>query len=174
MSGPAFHVREAVAADAEALLAHVRRILEEPGVCVTRSPDEFTTTVEEERELIARYAAADNSLFLVAEACASGELIGLLTLNGRTRRSLRHEVELVVNVAKPWRGRGVGAALITPAVEWAKRGGVITRIELKVFARNATAIRLYERLGFVLEGTRRRAVFKDGRYEDNHVMALLL
>jgi putative acetyltransferase len=83
-------------------------------------------------------------------------------------------VELVVNVAKPWRGRGVGTALITRAVEWAKRGGVIRRIELKVFTRNTTAIRLYERLGFALEGTRRRAVFKEGRYEDNHLMAMLL
>jgi RimJ/RimL family protein N-acetyltransferase len=174
VSEPAFRVREALAADAEALVAHVRRILEEPGVCVTRAPEEFTTTVEEEREMIARYAAADNSLFLVAEAAGSGELIGLLTLNGRTRRSLRHEVELVVNVAKPWRGRGVGTALITRAVEWARASDVITRVQLKVFTRNTTAVRLYERLGFVLEGTLRSAVFKDGRYEDNHLMAMLL
>jgi RimJ/RimL family protein N-acetyltransferase len=172
MSKPAFHVREAIPADAEPILAHVRRILEEPGVCITRAPDEFVTTVEQERRFIADYAAADNCLFLVAEA--GEELIGLLTLRGGTRRSLRHEVELVVNVAKDWRGRGVGTALITSAISWAKQAGVVSRMELKVFTRNKTAVRLYERLGFVIEGTRRKAVFKDGRYEDNYVMAMLL
>jgi RimJ/RimL family protein N-acetyltransferase len=171
-SAAKFQVREAAPADAEPLIAHVRRILEEPGVCITRAPDEFTLTLEQERKFIADYALADNCVFLVAEA--DGEIIGLLTLRGGTRRSLRHEAELVVNVAKEWRGRGVGTALIQHSIDWAKQTGVLTRIELKVFTRNKPAVRLYEHLGFVIEGTRRKAVFKDGRYEDNHVMALLL
>jgi RimJ/RimL family protein N-acetyltransferase len=36
------------------------------------------------------------------------------------------------------------------------------------------AVRLYERFGFVHEGVHRRAVFKDGQYEDNLSMAVLL
>lgn len=45
------------------------------------------------------------------------------------------------------------------------------RIELEVFASNARAIRLYERLGFVTEGVKRGARKLDGVYEDNVLMA---
>jgi len=51
---------------------------------------------------------------------------------------------------------------------------VITRVELQVFARNETAIRLYERFGSEVEGRRRRAVFRGGEYLDDLTMAVLL
>ncbi|HEY5436625.1 MAG TPA: GNAT family protein [Candidatus Limnocylindrales bacterium] len=38
---------------------------------------------------------------------------------------------------------------------------------------NPGARRVYERVGFVLEGTLRRAVFREGRYLDVHRMAIL-
>jgi len=47
------------------------------------------------------------------------------------------------------------------------------RIELEVFADNARAVHVYEKVGFHMEGTRRRAIFKFGRYQDLHVMGLL-
>src|SRR5688572_30794321 len=116
-------------------------------------------TVADEERFIAEYAAADNSVLLVADA-GDGDVIGILTCTGGKRRGDRHEVELALSVRKAWRGRGVGTALIHRAVQWAKASGVVTRIELKVFTRNAPAARLYERLGFAPEGVRRRAVFK--------------
>lgn len=47
------------------------------------------------------------------------------------------------------------------------------RIELEVYAENARAIHVYEKVGFQLEGTRRQAMFKFGRYQDLRVMGLL-
>jgi RimJ/RimL family protein N-acetyltransferase len=169
-----FRVRRAAPDDAAAVLAHVHALLAEPCVCVTRAPDEFVVTLDEERKLLAEYGSSDRSLFLIAEASDSKEVAGMLMLNGNDRRSLRHWAELVISVAKSWRRRGVGEALIRHAIEHARAGGVLTRLELNVFASNATAIRLYERMGFVHEGCRRRAVFKDGHYDDNLMMALLL
>ncbi len=44
----------------------------------------------------------------------------------------------------------------------------------KVFSTNDRAIRLYDRLGFVREGVRRRfAKTKDGRYFDDVIMAYI-
>jgi RimJ/RimL family protein N-acetyltransferase len=60
------------------------------------------------------------------------------------------------------------------AVDWARGTGVVTRVELQAFAGNDAATRLYERLGFVTEGRRRRAVFRDGEYQDDVIMAILL
>lgn len=47
------------------------------------------------------------------------------------------------------------------------------RIELEVYADNARAVHVYEKVGFQLEGIRRRAIFKFGHYQDLHVMGLL-
>src|SRR5207237_735207 len=158
--------------DAEALLAHAERIAGEPGVAVTLGPGELNLTVEQERQFVANTNASDNSVFLVAEA--EGQIIGILTCVGGKHGALRHVTTLGVSVRREWRGRGVGAALMRAAIDWAKGTGVVTRIELHAFARNDGAIRLYERLGFATEGRRRRAVFRDGEYQDDVIMALLL
>ncbi len=47
------------------------------------------------------------------------------------------------------------------------------RIYLRVYSTNPRAIRAYEKVGFVLEGTMREAVYRHGRYADIHVMSVL-
>ena len=168
----AFRVRKATGDDAEALLAHADRIAGEPGIAITLGPGELNLTVEQERQFVAETNASDNSVFLVAEA--DRQIIGILTCVGGKRRALRHVTTLGLSVRQEWRGRGVGTALMRAAIEWARGTGVVKRIELHAFARNQAAIRLYERLGFVTEGRRRRAVFRDGEYQDDVIMALLL
>jgi len=49
----------------------------------------------------------------------------------------------------------------------------VTRIEIEVYTDNVPAIALYEKHGFVVEGTCRNYAFRDGRYVDAHVMARL-
>ena len=68
----------------------------------------------------------------------------------------------------------MGSALIRALIDWARAPGIVTRIELRVYARNARAIHVYEKLGFEREGLRRRAIFQDGEYQDDLLMALLL
>jgi ribosomal protein S18 acetylase RimI-like enzyme len=72
------------------------------------------------------------------------------------------------------RGRGVGSALLTAAIQWARERG-LHKLSLDVFAHNASAIALYRKFGFVEEGRRvkhyRRA---SGDLWDTLVMGLLL
>ncbi|HWI60796.1 MAG TPA: GNAT family protein, partial [Symbiobacteriaceae bacterium] len=46
------------------------------------------------------------------------------------------------------------------------------RVELHVFDFNERAIACYERVGFVREGVRREALFRDNRYHDIIVMGI--
>lgn len=165
-------IREARPDDAAQLIAYLRRVFAEPGVNLITEVDEFNPTTESEARIINDMARATNSLFLVAES--GGRIVGQLTLDGGKRRNVRHAAILGITVDQEWRGQGVGRCLMEYAIEWAREGAILTRIELHVFARNVNAIRLYESCGFEHEGHRRRAVRRDGTYLDDLVMSLLL
>lgn len=69
--------------------------------------------------------------------------------------------------------RGIGSALLAAIIDLAENWLGLTRLELEVFVDNEPAIRLYEKYGFVIEGTKRRYALRDGVYVDTHVMARL-
>ncbi len=167
VSGSQIQIRKATPEDAPAFLAHIRAIVGEPDRNIPLDPAEVRTE-DEQRTLLAELAAASTSVMLLAEH--AGELVGELSLRGMPRRAQRHVAVLGMTVRREHRGRGIGARLMAAALAWCERTPV-ARIELHVFTRNAPAIRLYERFGFVREGQRRRAALIDGMYLDDLVMA---
>lgn len=167
-----FIVREAKLADAKQLICYVRELAEEPDVDILLSPGEFKFTSAQEQKVIKEYADAKNSIMLVAET--TGKIIGALHCKGGEYEVIRHRVTLGMSVRKDWRNKGVGTELLTKAIEWANNTGIITRLELGVYARNEIAICLYERFGFQIEGKKRKAFYRDGKYQDELIMGLLL
>jgi len=165
-------IREGRPEDAAADIIFFRRMFSEPGINLITEADEYYPTIVGEARIIRDMNQADNSLFLIAEA--EGQIIGILTLSGAKRRNVRHSAVLGIAVASEWRGQGIGRRLMAHAIDWARQSGILTRIELHVFARNEIAIALYESLGFKVEGRRRRAVIRDGESIDDLVMSLLL
>ncbi len=165
-------IRPAQPDDAANLIAYVQQLLAEPNLHIPLTTAEFTLTLAEEQQLLAEVAAADNSVVLLAEAGA--QIVGELNLKGGKRRATRHSALLGISVRQGWRGQGVGSALMTQAIAWARGSGVITRIELYVYARNEAAQHLYQKFGFEVEGRRRRVIYQNGEYLDDLVMALLL
>jgi RimJ/RimL family protein N-acetyltransferase len=164
-------IREAKPADAEQLIAYVRHLSEEPGSNIELSPGEFNLTVAEEEQILTNYALSANSIYLLAEI--AGKIVGTLNCHGSNRQAIRHSVRLGMSVDQAWRGKGVGGQLMARAIEWAKGTGIVSRIELDVFERNEAAIHLYRKYGFVIEGQLRRAIYRDGKYLDALIMALV-
>ncbi|MFE6872750.1 GNAT family N-acetyltransferase [Kitasatospora sp. NPDC057692] len=68
------------------------------------------------------------------------------------------------------RGRGIGAALVEEACRTARAQGA-RRITLRVLGHNAPARALYERCGFVVEGSLAEEFLIDGAYVDDIWMA---
>jgi len=85
----------------------------------------------------------------------------------------RHVGEIGMAVRDDWQGKGVGTALMQATVDLADRWLNLTRLELEVYTDNEPAIRLYNKFGFVMEGTLTHFAFRDGEYVDAHVMAHL-
>jgi RimJ/RimL family protein N-acetyltransferase len=165
-------IREAAPADAEQIIALVQKMSAEPDVDIALSPGERYHTIEDERAIMAGFAASENSVYLVAEA--GDRIVGFLYCKGGNRKATRHVALLSLSIDEAWRNRGVGSRLMAHAIEWARNTGLIRRIELLVFARNEMAIHLYQKFGFVVEGRRRHAIFSNGEYLDDLMMALLL
>jgi putative acetyltransferase len=103
-----------------------------------------------------------------------GQIIGELTCRRKSGRMFAHIVTLSMSVARERRNKGVGSQLITDAMAWADGNEAVKRIELKVYAENSAAIRLYQKFGFEVEGCRRKAVFQRGRFHDVLMMARLM
>jgi RimJ/RimL family protein N-acetyltransferase len=168
-----FTIREAQEADARAMLDYLADLTLEPGLPILLSHERaLSFTIESEQELIREYHAQSNALWLLA--LDGARVVGMLDMSGGSRPETAHCIVLGITVAKDWRDQGVGRALMTRAIEWAHRTGGVSRIELEVFSDNAQAIHLYERMGFVAEGLRRRAFIKDDAEIDSLMMALLL
>ncbi|MFY7975770.1 MAG: GNAT family N-acetyltransferase [Rubrivivax sp.] len=107
---------------------------------------------------------ADRAGEVVAHAGLSGEA-------GRMRR--RHVAGLGIAVRRDLQNQGVGSALMSALCDFADRWTNWTRIELHVFADNESAIALYRRFGFELEGRHRAYALRAGEYVDTLSMARL-
>ena len=71
------------------------------------------------------------------------------------------------------RGRGLGSDALAALLGFAFGQLRLERVWLDVYDINPGARRVYERSGFVYEGTLRRAVFREGSYLDVIRMAIL-
>lgn len=163
-------IRRAEPGDAAGLVALARAIAAEPEGWLL-ADDAWRSVADERRYLRAARAMGDAAV-LVAEA-PGGELVGRLSVARDVHPASSHVADLGVMVARAWRGRGVGRALMEAAAAWAREAG-IEKLELHVFPHNAAAIALYDRLGYVREGYRRAHYSRAGERVDVILMALHL
>ena len=126
-------------------------------------------SVESVQERLAHQGQEVHSL--VAEV--EGRVVGTLGLHVEANPRRRHCAGLGMAVHDGFQGRGVGTALLAAALDLADNWLGLHRIELHVNPDNERAIRLYERFGFVVEGTARAYAFRQGAYVDALLMARL-
>lgn len=110
--------------------------------------------------------------FHPAVGLLAGEPVAIASLlRGQGRRAHAGEVVLLVH-DDHW-GRGIGRAMIAAILDLADLWLGLTRLQLEVFADNASAIRLYERAGFEVEGRLRANTLSGGVLVDSLVMGCL-
>lgn len=86
---------------------------------------------------------------------------------------ISHTCELGVLIGeKDFWGKGIGTEACTLAIQYAFNILNIRKVLLAVYATNIGAIKVYEKLGFVNEGTLRKHIWSNGNYIDKHFMGL--
>ena len=123
---------------------------------------------ERYREQTVRAFDDPHCLLLVA-ADKGDRIVGELSAFGRPNRA----AEIGMSVAKEWRGRGVGTALMQGCVDWARTSRV-HKLALQVWPHNDVALHLYEKFGFERGLLRAHYRRQDGELWDAIVMGLVL
>ena len=163
-------VRQVREEDAAALL-QLQHQLDRETHFMMLEPDERTTTVAALAERIRGGLASGQELLWVAED--EGQLVGYVAAERGGFRRNRHVAQLVIGVAQSHAGQGLGARLFAAMEAWARQAGV-RRLELTVMAHNRAGLGLYTKLGFLVEGLKRRSLCVDGAWVDEYYMGKLL
>ncbi len=122
-----------------------------------------------ERHCATRAAHSDRLDYAVLDR-STGAFLGDLAVNDLDEENLSCGFRIALRTAVA--GRGYGTEAIRLIVDHVFSQG-LHRIGLEVYAFNPRARRVYEKVGFVHEGTMRDAVRWDGQWFDTEVMALL-
>ncbi len=164
-------VREAEPGDASAVLTYVEQVSGQSDF-LSFGPGDLELTEPEEQEFLGKYRAADNQLYILG--IIDNRIVSALNFAGGRRPRFRHGGELGMSVHEQFWGRGIGSFMVDALLDWAKQTHIVTKINLRVRTDNQRAIELYERKGFVKEGTIRKEFFMHGKYYDDHWMGLEL
>ncbi|HEY6057598.1 MAG TPA: GNAT family protein, partial [Candidatus Limnocylindrales bacterium] len=112
------------------------------------------------------------SLALAVHLRDGGALIGTCAfsqLDGDNGSALYH---ITIGEKEYW-GRGYGTEATELMLEHAFSRLGLHRVALTVFSFNERAVRSYRKVGFVIEGRAREAIWRDGRYWDEISMSVL-
>lgn len=94
-------------------------------------------------------------------------MVSLHTYHGRRA----HVGGLGMFVHDNYQNQGIGSRLLEALIDLAENWLNLKRLELTVYTDNPSAIHLYEKYGFVIEGTLRKYAFRAGTYVDAYAMA---
>lgn len=133
-------------------------------------PGERTTTVEE-MEANIKNIIRRNSLTLVA--MENDHIVGFLTAERGFANRIKHSVYIVIGLLKDFRGKNIGSRLFEELEKWAIDNCII-RLELAVMTHNVSAIRLYKKMGFKIEGIKEKSLIVDKKYVDEYYMGKIL
>ena len=97
-------------------------------------------------------------------------LIGMTGIRRGESPKTRHSATIWgVYVRPEWRGLRIAESLIEACIAWAKPNDV-NIIKLGVTAASISAVRCYQRCGFIIYGTEPRGIFYEGQYYDGYLM----
>ncbi|BGP34987.1 hypothetical protein JCM10296v2_006811 [Rhodotorula toruloides] len=109
------------------------------------------------------------------EPTQAGEAVGWvnLSMEEMDRRNQHRCAFFGLTVHPKHQGNGYGTEAMEWMLERAFVGFGLNRVQGNVFAWNKPAFRVYEKVGFVVEGRRRKALWIQGAWRDDLLIAIL-
>lgn len=102
----------------------------------------------------------------------SDKALAGMTFLKKINMIFRHaEFAIIIDSARA--GKGLGKAACYKTLEFAFNNLGLNKVYLKVRTDNNAAVKIYQSCGFVVEGTIRQDVFKNGNFTDQFFMGVL-
>ncbi|GAB6189317.1 hypothetical protein JCM30566_10560 [Marinitoga arctica] len=164
LNGYGIYITEPQKNDSSDLVNFYEEIFENSNTLATQLK-EFNRTVKDFESIINLSKNLFGLRILVAKY--ENKIIGNCDIHWNIHRErLKKTAKLGVSVLEDFRNKGIATTLIKNHISWCIETPVIHRLELEVFSNNPHAISLYEKLGFIKEGTRKEAAYIDSNYYD--------
>lgn len=129
--------------------------------------------LEQEQEWFAsNEKQRDKYLDFAIRTLTNEHFIGHINLRNYNNRNRTAALSILVGDTT-LHGQGYGTEALQILTHYAFTEVNINRLELTVSDFNVAGIRCYEKCGFQHEGRKREAMFRDGRYHDTLLMAIL-
>jgi ribosomal-protein-alanine N-acetyltransferase len=165
--GPSVYLRPLEPADAQPLAAWLN------DAEVTRHLRRYQPmTLAEEEGFLRRVSESATDLVLGIALRADDRLVGATGLHNLDARNRHAEFGIFIGDKSVW-GKGHGTEATRLVLRHAFDTLNLHRVWLHVYEYNEAGLRLYQKVGFRTEGRLRQDNFRDGRYWDTLVMALL-
>lgn len=167
LTGDRALLRPFTEADAEVMA----EIIDDPEVRrFTFAPAEGFT-LDQLRSWYGSRSARTDRLDLAVTDRATGELVGEVVLYDWDPAARSCTFRTLLGPRGRDRGLGTEATRLIVGYGFERLG--LHRIALEAYACNARALRVYEKVGFAVEGIRREVEFRDGEWFDEVLMAVL-
>jgi RimJ/RimL family protein N-acetyltransferase len=167
INGITYIVRSAIDNDAKDL-SELRLQIDGETENLDREKGEAFIDVPGFEHMIKMDTESHRNLFLVA--VVDDRIVGFSRCEGIYLNRFSHKVEFGVCVLKDFWGYGIGKNLLKESISWADSNG-IKKITLSVLETNDKAIKLYQNLGFEIEGVLKKdKILSDGKYYNTIIM----
>ncbi|MGZ3742460.1 MAG: N-acetyltransferase family protein [Pseudobdellovibrionaceae bacterium] len=167
-SGADVTIRSAAKQDAQAILELAKGVINEEVYQLTSS-SEFKMTIDMEEKWIESHLVNPNHVILIAEI--NSKIVGILDFSNGHRQRIAHTGDFGMSIEMSARDQGIGTLLLKVLIDWAAKNETIEKIGLNVHSNNDRAIGLYKKMGFEIEGVRKRDLkYDENSYVDTIVM----
>jgi RimJ/RimL family protein N-acetyltransferase len=167
LTGEKTVLRPVTEADADGIW----RLIQDPEIIRFTFEPPAELTLERLRPLYASRATHPDRLDLAVSDPATGELLGEVVLHNWDPGTRSCTFRTLLGPRGRDRGIGTEATRLIVGYGFEQLG--LHRIQLEVYGHNHRARRVYEKVGFVVEGVLREARSRNGEWVDEVVMGLL-
>ena len=147
--------------------------MSDPEVLLNLSPGiPYPMTLEREKQWFQSQIEMKDIYNFAIEDIETGLYIGGCGINKIDWKNRVATVGIYIG-DKDFRGKGYGTEAMGLLIDFVFKQMNMNRIQLFVFSFNERAIKSYEKSGFIEEGRMKQALYRNGKYYDEVVMAIL-
>lgn len=129
-------------------------------------------SIEQESDWFERSLSSQDAIRLAIETLAGGEHIGYIVLSGIDWRSRRAELGILIGETR-YQNQNYGSDATVALLTYAFKELGLHRVYVEILESNSRSIKMFERIGFQLEGRLREHVYRNGAYHGVLVMAII-